>query len=434
MRKRRRNVRWQERTVCQDLVHAERWGRAMSTRSIASVAALWSLLAMLTLNTPCWAGDVIELGFIAPRSGPMKAAVRDLFLEGAEFAVEDLNDRGGLLGRRVLLIPIDSTWRPDVALKNVKKAMQEHDIKFFACAASSQIAKALSIPMEEHNALWYSGTVATTDLTSHGASHRFFLCNFTLNVVSKAMASEVAQRGFKRVFIIAPDYPFGHQSSEVFITTLQEQDPTIEVVGKYMHPLENKDFAPCISQLIDSGAEIALTPTYGVDLVFLLKTAARMGYKGKFACCYLNSSLYMTALGDDAVAGHVTSAAYLMSIPTEANQSFVERFYQARGYYPEGRGMGYVALMFWAEAVKQAGSTEVDEVIKVWEGLSYDGLAGRWTMRASDHQAVLPIWTADIVRDNPYFDHAYPGAPTMLSAEEAAVPVEETRSSGLGGT
>jgi branched-chain amino acid transport system substrate-binding protein len=82
--------------------------------------------------------------------------------------------------------------------------------------------------------------------------------------------------------------------------------------------------------------------------------------------------------------------------------------------------------MVWAEAVKKAGSLEVPDVIKAWEGLSYDGPAGVWTMRACDHQAQVPYWFVEIAEDNKYFKHAFEVPAGMASAQSVEVPCAET--------
>lgn len=46
-------------------------------------------------------------------------------------------------------------------------------------------------------------------------------------------------------------------------------------------------------------------------------------------------------------------------------------------------------------------------VIKDWEGLTYDGPAGLWTMRACNHQAQMPFWFVEIAKKNKYFKHAF---------------------------
>jgi branched-chain amino acid transport system substrate-binding protein len=85
-----------------------------------------------------------------------------------------------------------------------------------------------------------------------------------------------------------------------------------------------------------------------------------------------------------------------------------------------------MATMFWAEAVKKAGSTDVDAVIEAWEGLAYDGIAGKWYMRPCDHQAQVPYWAAEIVKDNEYYDFAYIGDPIMIPAASVEVACEDT--------
>jgi branched-chain amino acid transport system substrate-binding protein len=118
---------------------------------------------------------------------------------------------------------------------------------------------------------------------------------------------------------------------------------------------------------------------------------------------------------------------YMLSIPSKKNQEFIDKFYKEKGYYPSWlRGKPYTATMFWAEAVKKAGTTDVNAVIKAWEGLSYDGPVGVWTMRECDHQAQVPFWAAEIVKKNKYYKHAYIGAATMIPTKDVEVPCNET--------
>lgn len=153
-----------------------------------------------------------------------------------------------------------------------------------------------------------------------------------------------------------------------------------------------------------------------------------MGMDQKVFSYYINDEVTIQALGEDSLMlGNMGAEIYVLSIPTEKNKKFVANFYRDKGYYPTWlRGKAYIATMFWAEAVKKAGTTDVDAVIEAWEGLSYEGPAGIWTMRAGDHQAQVPYHYVEIVEENEWFDHAFEAYKGMVPAEEVAVPLEET--------
>ena len=85
-----------------------------------------------------------------------------------------------------------------------------------------------------------------------------------------------------------------------------------------------------------------------------------------------------------------------------------------------------MAVMFWAEAMKKAGKDDVDAVIKAWEGLTYNGPAGEWVMRACDHQAQVPIWMAEIVPKSEFYKHAFEGPATAMPAKDLEVPCDQT--------
>jgi branched-chain amino acid transport system substrate-binding protein len=68
----------------------------------------------------------------------------------------------------------------------------------------------------------------------------------------------------------------------------------------------------------------------------------------------------------------------------------------------------------------------VNAVIKAWEGLSFNGVGGTWTMRPCDHQALVPIWIAEIAPNSKFMNLPYVGTPIMIPAKEIEVSCEET--------
>ncbi len=118
---------------------------------------------------------------------------------------------------------------------------------------------------------------------------------------------------------------------------------------------------------------------------------------------------------------------YMVSIPGQANQEFVDGFKKAKGFYPTWlRGKAYAATMFWARAVKKAGNGQ--------RGRRHQGLGRadlRWSGRQVDHARLRPPdRAAGMGRpdrgQNPYFSHAFVGPAKAVASEKITTPCEQT--------
>jgi len=386
-----------------------------------------AMAGVFLIATNSQAAEPIKLGVCEPLSGTFKD-IGDRYLEGVEYAAKVINEQGGLLGRKVKVIPIDSELKPDVATRKATKLILKEKVKYFCGGTGSSVGGGMSVLAEKNNALMLSYGMAAASLTGKKCSRNFFRACLNTDTQSFALARWVAKSGYKKVLGIAQDYSFGHEAVEAFMKKVKELNPSIEIVGELFHKAGEKDFAPYVSQIIGSGAEVVWTPNWGNDLTLFIKQGRTLGMKAKIACYYLNDEYLIESVADDsAIIGNVTAEAYMLTIPTEKNKEFIEGFYKEKGYYPSWlRGKAYTAVMFWAEAIKKAGKDDVDAVIRAWEGLTYEGPAGAWYMRPCDHQAQIPVWVAEMVKDSQFFNHAFVGAPTMIPAKDIEIPCEAT--------
>ena len=396
------------------------------------VFLLSTIVATLICAPVSQAADTIKLALLEPLSGTFKD-IGDRNLEGVKYAVQVINEQGGLLGRKVELIAIDSELKPDVATRKAQKVLLKENVKYFQAGSGSSVGAAMAALALKHNVLMSTYGMEAASLTGTKCNKNFFRAACNTDTHSFALAEWVGKNGYKSVFGIAQDYSFGHEAMSAFTKRIHDKYPTVKMVGQVFHRIGEKDFAPYISQIIKSGAEVVFTSNWGSDLTLLLKQAKKFGLKAKFVCYFLNDDYAMRTVGDDsAVVGSVAGETYMLTIPLEANKTFIKGFHKAKGYYPSWlRGKAYQATMFWAEAVKAAGKDDVDAVRKAWEGLTYEGPAGRWYMRPCDHQAQVPIWIAEVVKDNPFYKHAYVGPATKIPANDIEVPCSKTGCPGL---
>ena len=391
-----------------------------------------ALMVICCFTAVAFAADTVKIAVVEPLSGNFKD-IGERYFEGVEYAVKVINSQGGLLGKKIKAIPVDSELKPDVATRKATKLMLKKNVKFYCSGTGSSVGGAMSMLAEKNNLIYWTYGQEAASLTGPKCSKNFFRAVSNSDTHSYAMAAWVAKKGFKKVACVAQDYSFGKEATDAFKKKLKELDPSIKIVAELYHKLGEKDFAPYVSQIMASNPEIIITPNWGNDLTLLLKQAKPLGLKTKFVGYFLNDDYMIRSVANDnAVVGSVACEDYMLSIPLKANKEFIAGFYKDKGFYPSWlRGKSYTATMFWAAAVKKAGTFDVDAVIKAWEGLTYDGIAGKWYMRPCDHQAQIPMWMAEIVKDSEYFKHAYVGTPTMIPAEDIAVPCEETGCPGL---
>src|SRR5512139_1221037 len=391
------------------------------------ICGFLAVALMLAIPVLAAAQGTIKLGATEPLSGTFKD-IGERYLEGVQYAAKVINESGGLLGKKVEVVPIDSELKPDVATRKAQAMILKDDVKFFCGGTGSSVGAAMSQLAAKENVIMFTYGMDAASMVGEKCNKNFFRPGGSTDGRSFALAQLIVNKGYKRVGIIAQDYSFGHEAADAFKKKISKVSPSTQIVAEIYHPAGTKDYAPYASQLIAAKPDVIFTPNWGNDLTLLVKQGRPMGMKQKVFSYYINDEVMISSLGDDSlIVGDMGAEIYMLNIPTAKNQEFVAKFHKDKGYYPTWpRGKAYTATMFWAEAVKKAGTTDVAAVIKAWEGLSYDGPAGTWTMRACDHQAQVPYWTAELVKDNPYFKHAFVGPATMISAKEVEVPCEET--------
>jgi branched-chain amino acid transport system substrate-binding protein len=386
-----------------------------------------TIILLASLPATGRAAETIKLGVTEPLSGTFKN-IGDRYLEGVQYAAKVLNQQGGVLGRQIEVIPIDSELKPDVVTRKSTALILKDQVKFFCGGTGSSVGAAMSTVAEQNNAIMFSYGMDAASLTGQKCSKNFFRPGTNTDMHSYALAAYIAKSKFKKVYCIGQDYSFGHESIKPFISRIKKLNPSIEIVAEVYHPLGEKDYGPYVSPIVASGADLVFTTSWGNDLTLLVKQAKPFGLKAKFAGYYLSDEETVSAIGEsELLVGSIASETYMVTIPTEENKRFIEGYYKDKGSYPFWlRGKSYNGTMFWAEALKKAGTDDVSAVIKAWEGLSYKGTGGTIVMRACDHQALVPIWIAEIVPQSKFMKLPYVGEPIMIPAKDIEVPCEET--------
>ncbi len=167
----------------------------------------------------------------------------------------------------------------------------------------------------------------------------------------------------------------------------------------------NTDFAPYLTKIKASGAEVVYTGNWGAaDADNLLKQARAMGMFIPFAQIYMNNPLNFVDVGIKGTAGMVLSSPYVADAPMFHTQGYVKYYHAmtnafknfkapynsptyATGWDPLSQEFNWLASV-----IERAKSTDAEKIIKVWEGDVYQYVNGHVVaMRACDHQAIQAI-------------------------------------------
>ncbi len=387
-------------------------------------------VAMALIPSPVRGAEPIKMADLNPISGVMKD-IGDRYQLGIKFAVEEINAAGGLLGRPVKMFYDDSQVKPDVATRKAARYIAEENVQFIMSGTGTHVGKALGQVAEKSKVIFLNYGCAGDELTGKDFTPYQFRVALSTTQQSGALAAYFSARPYKKYFLLNQDYAFGHDVAEAFKKAMGRMKPDWQLVGEDYHPMGAKDLAPYISKVISSGAEVMITGDYGADLRVLIKQASALGLKARVGSYYLVDPYALQEIGDPTI-GDITVEIYMLTEDTPQNKAFIERW-KKRKMDPEHPyptwliGKAYQGVMFLAEAIKKAKSTNADDIIKAWEGLSYDAPVGRMTMRACDHQVITPISVAEILPGpGPFYKFPFVGKPTVIPAEKGAVPPEET--------
>ena len=134
------------------------------------------------------------------------------------------------------------------------------------------------------------------------------------------------------------------------------------------------------------------------------------------------------AMGNEMPEGIAAVVSYVFNNDLPENISFRERVLKRTGKMPSNRiAQGYWNMMFLAEAIKKAGTTDTEKVIDAWEDLTISTPAGPLWMRPYDHQAAVSVFGGYTYKDKKYPDFLILKDPKRIDGKLLLTPLEEVK-------
>lgn len=335
----------------------------------------------------------IKIGVVTPLSGTY-ASIGQQVKWGIELATKEVNDAGGIMGRKIELFFEDEEANPAVATQKADKVFQSNKVDFLTGTVNSGSTLAVGQVAERNNRLMATTVSFSDAITGDKCSPNVFRVNAKAGQQSAALAAWMAkEKPNAQVFFLGPDYEMGRSTVAAFKAAAEKNGA--KTVGEVFPPLDNKDYSPFFGQLRSARPTVLYTSVAGNDTVRLftqmnefglLKNLTVLGASGTV------TSQNMGAIGN-AVEGFVTGAGYALDVDTPENKKFIAAFQAANKALPDLYGAdSYGVIYFYKAAVEKAKSTDTDRLRAAMRGLEWNTPQGKKLMRAGDHQAVQDMY------------------------------------------
>jgi len=357
------------------------------------------LLTLVALGTllaaPALAAEPVKIGMITTLSGGGSAlgiGIRD----GFKLAVDQ--EGGKLGGHAVELIIEDDGRKPEKAVELAKRMMDRDKAEILTGIVWSNLAIAVVPKVTRAGAFYISPNAGPSQLAGKGCHANYFNVAWQNDNLHEAVGQYVNDKGFKNVYIMAPNYPAGKDALKGF-----KRFYIGPVAGEVYTKLGQKDYAAEIAALRDAKPDAVFFFLPGGMGISFLKQYAQAGLTGQIPVFGPAFSFDQTILGavGDAALGVINSSQWNKDIGNAANEAFVADFQKAYGRLPSlYASQGYDAARLIGSALKATdGRTgDKDAFRAALKAAKFDSVRGAFRF-GNNHHPIQDIYVRQVVKE-----------------------------------
>ena len=336
------------------------------------------------------AADKVKVGFVSTLSGPggvLGVAIRDGFQLGIEHA-------GGKLGGLPVEVLIeDDQQKPDVAKQLAEKLIKRDKVDFMTGIVFQNILQAAQATVLGAETYYVSPNTGPSDLAGAGCNPYFFAVSWVSDSYSEATGKNMTDKGYKNVFVIAPNYPGGKDVVNGFKRYYKGN-----YAGEAYTKLGQLDYAVEISQMRAAKPDAVFFFLPGGMGVNFLKQWQQAGMNKDFPLFGTGWSFDQDTLA--AVA--LNTSHWNLDLDNAANKKFVADFEKKYGRLPnEFAAQGYDAALLLDAAVRDVKGKIEDKAAlrKALEAASFKSVRGAFKFN-KNHFPIQNYYLRQVVKDD----------------------------------
>jgi ABC-type branched-subunit amino acid transport system substrate-binding protein len=334
------------------------------------------------------AADTIKIGILQPLSGGLEALGEQGF-QGATLAIDEANDKGGLLGRKIEGIRADDKTDPKTAVEKTLELIERGHVDAICGPVTSSSRDAMQPIIERLK----TPVLYATDYEG-GVCSRYMVCNSALpEQWVDPLIPYVRENYGDTFYLIGSNFSWPQRM-------FQRVRPAVEkaggrVVGEEFVPFGVKDFTSNLRKIEASGANVLVNNVVGADAITLVKQFTAAGLKSKIRIVFFGfSENYIAGLTNPESDGIVTISNFTSSLDKPEAKDFVKKVrdrYGPNTIVSNTTDAHYNVMRFYFNGVQKAGTTEKDKILAAMVDQTLLSGNGEIYLRASDRHVDLNV-------------------------------------------
>lgn len=312
--------------------------------------------------------DTITIAGLQPYSGPF-ALYGDAHTSGAEFAMQQINDDGGVLDRELEHEAVDTESDPGEAATIMTRLVESENAVAAMGPVSSDVGVTASSTAEDLEVPLFLHAAGDIEILPRDSRYTFRTALPPAPAFIQAVADIISDEGYQSVGAITADYAWGHAAEDAIDGTFPDDiDLTMATA-----PAGESDFTPYLRDM-DDDMEILVGSGHPPGINDMFSQMIEIGLEPELMTGAVSppESAY-GAIGDPISEGY--AFGHLPDVYSDEYQQIADEFYEATGeYFGPTQAIGYVTVNLIAEVIEQQGSADPTDIADGVRDIEYDTL------------------------------------------------------------
>ena len=353
---------------------------------------LWLAAAGILLAATAHAQEPIRIGAMYPLTGG--GAIYGVpAMAGHQLAIEELNAKGGIMGRKVESIERDDKMNPSAASATMKELITKDKVHIVLGGLSSAVGLGMSEVSKQEKVVYIATIPKTIQMTTDKLHKHVFRISSHTDFEGDTLAMLAGKYKLSKICQLQLDYAYGHDLEAGVLKALPKYAPDAKVVLALTPKLNATDFNAFIPQVMAAGCDGVISGLWGPHFVSWVKQAAPLGFFDKIKW-----------ISGGEIAAHEIAGELKGEYPDNVISNTYELWYHAvddshKAFQaalakklntpetPQWSLLGYNGVLFAAAAMEKAKSLDADKIAEALEGLTVRTPVGPLTIDPKTHQS-----------------------------------------------